>query len=355
MAGSIPEDRSLDGSLPPADDSGPGGRPLVSVVVPVWNKRHVVSETLASVESQSHRPIELIVIDDASTDGSEAVVDRWIEESTIPVRSIRNERNLGLNRSLNVGLARCTGEFVVCLDADDRMLPHMIENHVDVLLDAPEASFVYGDARRVDLQGGIVSPSVVAETRPSHALHGDVFAELLRDPRCIHVSAVTIRRSSLEEIGPFDPDLAFQDYDMWLRLARRRSVAFSGSLDAVVLVDPDSMQHTIGTKGTVTVLKVLDKWRHDPAVDRQTLSTIATGCVLALAGGQEGMSFRSSIRALRISLTHFPDPRLVLSGSRLLLRSAIGRRLHGRKIRSGSAPDPLVRPAPSAVAKARTR
>jgi hypothetical protein len=302
--------------------------PLVSVIVPVWGKVGTVAATLQSVADQSHPRIELIIIDDASTDGSLAVVEEWMGTTTQPCTLIRNHENLGLNRSLNRGMRRATGEFVVCLDADDSLLPHMVDSHVRLLLESDDLVLVHGDGRRLDQNGAVLVESIIMEHRSTPAPTGMIFTDVLIDPRFIHFSTVTVRRSAIDTVGFFDEELAYQDFDMVLRLARIGPIRNSGSIDAEVLVLPDSRTRTMGEALPLSMLRVFAKWRKDPGIPAAQLRMKAAACVLEVAGRQDAMTLRSSIRALRFAASIFPDPRMLVEACVLLARSALGRAMH---------------------------
>jgi len=137
--------------------------------------------------------------------------------TTQPCTLVRNNANLGLNRSLNRGMERAIGEFVVCLDADDSLLPHMVESHVRLLLESDDLVLVHGDGRRLDQDGAVLVESIIMEHRSTPAPTGMIFTDVLIDPRFIHFSTVTMRRSAMDTVGPFDEELAYQDFDMLLR------------------------------------------------------------------------------------------------------------------------------------------
>ena len=107
-------------------------RPRVSIIVPCYNHERFVRETIESIRGQTYPEIELIVIDDASSDGTAGVVEelRGRHEFTF----LRNERNLGLNATIERGLAHATGEFATTIASDDVMLPTKIEEQVAWLL-----------------------------------------------------------------------------------------------------------------------------------------------------------------------------------------------------------------------------
>src|SRR5215211_2313466 len=124
-----------------------GAPPLVSVVIPCYNQAHFLSEAIESVLAQSHPNFEIIVVDDGSTDDTSEIAARYPE-----VRLVRQE-NKGLSGARNAGLAHSEGEYVVFLDADDRLLPEALEAHLEHLEAHPECAFVSGPCRRIAADG----------------------------------------------------------------------------------------------------------------------------------------------------------------------------------------------------------
>src|SRR5262245_12754883 len=114
-------------------------RPLVSVVMTVWNGEAFVEEAVRSVLAQSWRPLELMVIDDGSTDGSLAILRR-LEGPDVRVISVPNG---GVGKARNVGIGAARGGMIAFLDQDDALTERSIERRVAALLAAPER-FVYG-------------------------------------------------------------------------------------------------------------------------------------------------------------------------------------------------------------------
>src|ERR687898_2245292 len=123
------------------------GRPLVTVVIPCYNQAHFLGEAIESVLSQSYEHFEIIVVDDGSTDETSEVASRYEG-----VRLIRQE-NRGLAGARNRGLEEAKGEYVVFLDADDRLLPGALEAGLGCFEAHPECAFVFGNSRRIP-EGG---------------------------------------------------------------------------------------------------------------------------------------------------------------------------------------------------------
>ena len=126
--------------------------PLVTVVIPCYNQAHFLGEAIGSVLNQSYRNFEIIVVDDGSTDNTSEVASHYEE-----VRLVRQE-NRGLAGARNRGLGEANGEFLVFLDADDRLLPGALEAGLGRFEANPECAFVSGQARRIAEDGTLLSP-----------------------------------------------------------------------------------------------------------------------------------------------------------------------------------------------------
>jgi len=190
--------------------------PPVSVVVPCYNQAHFLSEAIESVLSQSYENFEVVVVDDGSTDNTSEVASRYAK-----VRLIRQE-NKGLSAARNAGLAESNGEYMVFLDADDRLLPSALEVGVKELEAHPECAFVFGYHNNIAVDG-----SPLATSHPPHD-ERDQYLALLH--RCfIRMHAVMYRRSVFEAVGGFDTSLsASEDCDLYLRITREYPVHHHG-------------------------------------------------------------------------------------------------------------------------------
>lgn len=189
--------------------------PEVSVVVPTYNRDHLVCAALDSVQAQSFRSLEIIVIDDGSTDDTEARVRAWAETATLPVLYER-QPNAGGNAARNRGIDRARGHFVAFLDSDDLWHPNKIARQLARLAETPAFGAVYCGLRETDAESG----RVLAEPRHDFP-EGDLLNALLVRDVTAPTSTYLVRRQLLIEAGKFDLDLAArQDWDMWIRLAR---------------------------------------------------------------------------------------------------------------------------------------
>ena len=186
--------------------------PLVSVIIPTFNRAGLLVEAIQSVLNQTYAPIEIVVVDDASTEDISAAIAQFASRITC----IRRDTNGGRSAALNDGAATVSGEFIAILDSDDVWLPHKLEAQMALFERFPECGAVAGGAQLMDLSGKpfgkLRLPQEVIQYERlaiSMCLPGSNSNEL-------------IRRSAFDQIGGFDPDLRrAQDYDFWLKFTRQ--------------------------------------------------------------------------------------------------------------------------------------
>ncbi|MEO1291412.1 MAG: glycosyltransferase family A protein [Pseudomonadota bacterium] len=190
--------------------------PLVSVVIPTYERAHLIADALDSVYAQDWRPLEIVVVDDGSTDATDAVVAAWAEQRPeLTVRYVR-QANQGGNAARNAGIAAAQGAYVAFLDSDDVWDPRKTRLQADVLEADREAGAVYCGLRETEAATGAVL-SIPAHDYPE----GDLLATLLVRDVTAPTSAWMIRKSVLEDAGRFDTQLrARQDWDLWIRVAK---------------------------------------------------------------------------------------------------------------------------------------
>lgn len=176
---------------------------LISIVIPVFNRKEVLRRTVLSVLAQTYTNIEVIVVDDGSSEDIQSVLTDFLEKPNF--RLVR-QSNGGAPRARNVGLALAKGEYVVFLDADIVCDKNMLQKMFGTLQNHPEASYVY-------------CSYILGHKK---IIPGDFSAKRLRQLNYIHSSAM-IRRKALSA-QPWDESLKrFQDWDLWLTLLQQGS------------------------------------------------------------------------------------------------------------------------------------
>ncbi|SPF45817.1 Glycosyl transferase 2 family protein [Candidatus Desulfosporosinus infrequens] len=191
--------------------------PKVSIVIPTYNHARYLRYALDSVINQSYANIEVLVIDDGSTDGTAELVR--------PYRSIINyiyKENGGTPSSLNLGLSRATGKYICWLSADDMMIGEKVAKQVELMESDPSLGFSYTSFVVIDANG--------KKQYDVNSLYFSDKREMvtkLQEGCFINGSSVMMRSSALKEIGDFDESLPqAHDYDLWFRFLRRFSCGF---------------------------------------------------------------------------------------------------------------------------------
>jgi glycosyltransferase involved in cell wall biosynthesis len=183
--------------------------PLVSIVIPCFNQGRFLGDAIQSACRQSHPNVEVLVVDDGSTDDTARVA------AAHPGAIYRRQPNAGTAAARNHGLRVSRGEFIVFLDADDRLLPDAIAHGLEYLVAHADAAFVTGHVRLIDEAG---APGVV----PAQDHEPAGYAALLRWNYIWTPGVVTYRRSVVDAAGGFDPSAGGSaDIELNLRLARR--------------------------------------------------------------------------------------------------------------------------------------
>ena len=186
--------------------------PLISVIIPTYNRAALLRRAIDSVYAQEGCgqlfDVEVLVIDDGSTDATASVASSYTE-----LRYIRPSANKGTSGARNVGLDVATGDYVAFLDDDDSWLPWKLRRQLPAMEERREVSLVYGQELKRSDRGVSVWPD--PPDCPTGWMHRSL---LLTCP--VNTSSALIRRSHLDRAGRFDESLrCWEDYDMWLRLA----------------------------------------------------------------------------------------------------------------------------------------
>lgn len=206
-------------------DSRESNRPLVSVIMAAYNADSFIAAAIASVLAQTRQHFEVVVVDDASTDGTAAIVRRLADwDARIRLEILpRNSGRPAVPR--NRGLRLAAGDLVAFLDADDVWRPGRLADQVQVLDRMGDLVLVYsmlrsiGSAGPLSLEYGVKPPPHKAAT--NH--------RALRSENTIPCSAVLARKSAVLAVGGFDEDpmlAAVEDYDLWMRLSERGAIGF---------------------------------------------------------------------------------------------------------------------------------
>jgi len=194
--------------------------PLVSVVVPAFNAASTLSLTLSSIANQTYRSLDIIVVDDGSTDRTAAIARHF--RLSEPRLRVITQPNGGVAAARNAGIRSSKGEFVAFIDADDLWHPTKIELQIEALLaEDPDVALVYSPYRVIDTDGNVIASS------RRHGASGWVLNRHLYENIVGNGSSVLVRKAVLQELGGFDSWLREQgaegceDLLLQLRIAAR--------------------------------------------------------------------------------------------------------------------------------------
>jgi glycosyltransferase involved in cell wall biosynthesis len=189
-------------------------KPEVSIIITTHNRPHMLARAIESAREASQGDVEVVVVDDASSDETASVCC-----SISDINYVRVERNQGVAGARNLGILASHGDYLSFLDDDDLRLPGSLDRQVEALAPFPESGFIYGQAL-LSNQDGMATGDIY----PALCPQGDVFWELLAQ-NFVPCGATVFRRSCLFRVGLLDDAIpGIDDWDLWLRLAELYTV-----------------------------------------------------------------------------------------------------------------------------------
>ncbi|MGA7935588.1 MAG: glycosyltransferase [Kovacikia sp.] len=188
----------------------------VSVIIPCFNGSRFLAEAIESVLAQNYPNFEVVVVDDGSTDESKEIAKHYDDVHYL------FQENQGVSVARNRGYRESSGEYLLFLDYDDRLLPHALQLNVENLIAHPECGCVAGGHRLIDSHGNLLS-LVLAKQVENFQLSGIVdYKTLISGHTLASPSGSMFRRHVLEAVNGFDPIYrSGEDMDLYLRLARK--------------------------------------------------------------------------------------------------------------------------------------
>lgn len=221
---------------------------LVSIITPVLNAAETLEKTIDSVLNQTYQPIEYVVMDGGSTDGTVEIARRFE-----PRLTVISEPDRGLSDAINKAWRQARGDILAYLNADDQYFPDTVMQAVTFLNAHPDVGWLYGEPMPITSSG---------EPMPFQRPRGEFdYQKLLTLGVYISQPTTFIRRHVFEEFGPFDESLHYtMDYEYWLRIGRKYPGAYVPGVRAAVVRSRATRTQTGGTARSLEIERVVEKY-----------------------------------------------------------------------------------------------
>ena len=312
--------------------------PTISVVVPCFNAERYIATAIESVLKQDWPSLEVIVVDDGSTDGSAERV-RGLCRAHANVR-LFEQANAGVAAARNHGLRQASGEWIAFLDADDLWLPGKLQAQWSLLQSRPDARMAYTAWQVWESAEPVPDTAyltgLLAEAGCSARWSGPsgwIYADLLLDSE-VWTSTVLTHRGVFDEIGVFDPSLRIgEDWDLWLRASRVTPILRVPRPYALYRMHPSNITRRAPDQNftNVVISRALARWGYD-SPDGSSASKAAVDSGLArswsdfaganLLAGHVTRARHGALMALRASPRHLSGWKML---AKTMLRSIIAR------------------------------
>ena len=238
--------------------------PLISIVIPLYNKERFIKETLDSVFNQSFTDYEIIIVNDGSTDSSVFIVNA-IGDQRITVLSNQNK---GVSHARNFGISKANSDLIALLDGDDLWEPNHLENLYNLYEKFPDCGLYATAYNKKYFNGEKIKASYNGLAKEYFGIIEDYFSASIKDS-IAWTSAVLIPMKTFRKVGVFDEEMrSGQDTDLWIRIALKDSVAFSSiaSSNKIILAPK---YHLSYSTNRIDRLKLFEKFK---AVELPTTS-----------------------------------------------------------------------------------
>ena len=205
--------------------------PLVTILTSIYNHEKYLDDYFESIVNQTYENIQLILIDDCSTDHSTKVVDKWMERLEARFNNliyIPRTENMGLIYNCNHGLSLAEGKYICLFASDDAMLAKNIEEKVKFLESDLDFGMVYSDGYFIKESDHLINHNGEGSFKRfsdrKKLYKNQIFIQLIEKGNFIQAPSVLVRKEKLLEFGGYSQEYMFEDYYMWLQIAKKYKV-----------------------------------------------------------------------------------------------------------------------------------
>lgn len=232
---------------------------MISIIIPVKNGSKYIKGAIESIRSQTEKNVEIVVIDDASTDDTQTILSE-IQKTDLLFKIIRNEKSRGPGASRHIGILASSGELIAFLDDDDRWIsPQKLSKQSTYLQDNPECVIVGSAKNSFTSEDGSPYP-IRRDTQPKS--DEDIRKEMLwRNP--FITSSVMLKKEAYLKVGGFTDMYLAEDYELWMRLGKTGKMANIEGCDIQYTVRASNASNTRRQEMNKIVLDLTKKYRGD--------------------------------------------------------------------------------------------
>jgi len=231
--------------------------PLVSVILPAYNHDKYVAESINSVLKQSYTNFELIIINDGSSDSTDEIISSIYNENKSAIKYI-SKKNEGLIKTLNLALKISKGRYITFIASDDKWMREKLKIQVDFMQKNPDIYMSFTDAyflkqfSETSIKYTTYKPNIKKIFKKDKK---NIFNKMIIENLVISLTTI-IKREFIEELGFFDEDLIYEDYDMWLRVSKKHKISYIDRVTAYYRIhDANFSRNTRKMiKGTLQIL-----------------------------------------------------------------------------------------------------
>jgi glycosyltransferase involved in cell wall biosynthesis len=277
---------------------------IVSIIIPTFNRKFMVCKAIDSALNQTYKDIEIIVVDDGSSDNTQELL---VQKYRDKIKYFYQE-NRGVAGARNAGIQESRGEYIAFLDSDDTWMPAKLDAQMKIFQSDTDVGLVYCGYTTLDMQG-----EIVGQVKP--ACKGMIYYDLVLGNQ-MGASSVVIKRECVEQIGFFQGRYSpAEDYEYWLRISRKYKVDFVED-PLVQYVTHDQGLSQNGRAMEQAVMRILeDHWQGNQLNGNLMHRSYSNNCVNLAWNYYRNGDHDSFKQLLHLALTHCPTQKLFIHGA----------------------------------------
>lgn len=296
---------------PAPERDAPESRPLVSVLMPCFNHERYVAAAVDSVWRQTHRPLELVAVDDGSSDRTFDLLTELAARSPLPMR-VHRQANQGVAAALNAALRRAGGAWLSVLASDDAYVETKIERQLAAVSARPGSLAVHSDYLCIGAEG---DPRGAFQGSRLPPAEGECRRDLLEGRRTVYPVSLMVRRDALVAAGGWDESYAHEDWPLILRLAARGEIAYRPEQLVLRRVHPENLSSSMSREHAFSPDDAaVDILRELCESDRDYRLCASRHVAVVLRNSLARCGWRRARGAFTYAWREFPGRRLYLLG-----------------------------------------